>query len=316
MLTVIIVDVQDYYLKDFFQNILQDIIAETTKFNVETFTTSRNQQLRATLCNPTEDSFVIHSFTTSALLEGSELLRAKLAHKVNIPPMSLGQLVVDYQIMPTPGGILGGTISVVAGSWVSHQLGVEDVALISVLVNTDCKVRASRATVGMKINAPLLLSRLPNSFLVLNPTTQQQVISEKFSDKDKVMYHIYNALLGGLEQYRFFEWDSLELGGPLMIWVYFIVFFASLMLVVSLAGLLLMFMTCGAACPCRRRRSEPTVGFIQSPQALGSPGVEREPLDSVVGRSLACIEIDIPTEELKPKPHMTRSTTKPQIVQS
>ena len=56
-------------------------------------------------------------------------------------------------------------------------------------------------------------------------------------------------------------------------------------------------MTCGAACPCRRRRSEPTVGFIQSPQALGSPGVEREPLDSVVGRSLACIEIDIPTEE-------------------
>ena len=65
-----------------FDQCRQDIIAETTKFNVETFTTSRNQQLRATLCNPTEDSFVIHSFTTSALLEGSELLRAKLAHKV------------------------------------------------------------------------------------------------------------------------------------------------------------------------------------------------------------------------------------------
>ena len=71
-----------------------------------------------------------------------------------------------------------------------------------------------------------------------------EVISEKFSDKDKVMYHIYNALLGGLEQYRFFEWDSLELGGPLMIWVYFIVFFASLMLVVSLAGLLLLLGSC------------------------------------------------------------------------
>ena len=54
-----------------------------------------------------------------------------------------------------------------------------------------------------------------------------------------------------------------------------------------------MLMTCGAACRCRRR-SEPAVAFIQSPQALGSPGVE---LDSVVGRSLAFIEIDIPTEE-------------------
>lgn len=51
----------------------------------------------------------------------------------------------------------------------------QDVALISVLVNIDCKVRASRATVGMKINAPLLLSRLPNSFQLLNPYSQGKV---------------------------------------------------------------------------------------------------------------------------------------------
>ena len=175
------------------------------------------------------------------------------------------------------------------------------------------------------------------------------------------MYHLYNALLGGLKKYRFFEWDSLELGGPLMTWVYLIVFFASLMLVVSVAGLVLllgscchpaathtlcsvclfptftppqtstdihrhpqpnftveikapetsrnrlkvhpgpvglpwfcrlrMLMTCGAACRCRR--SEPAVAFIESPQA----GTDREPLDSVVGRSLAFIEIEIPAEE-------------------
>lgn len=310
--SVTIIDVRDYYLKDFVRNILQDILAETVKFDLTTFTTSRQEQLNATLCNPTDDRFVMHSLTASAVLDGSELLRANLAHKVDIPPMSLGQLVVDYQMLPNPGGMFGGTLSVVAGSWISHQLGTEDVALISVLLNIDCNVRDSRATVGMKINAPLLLSRLPNSFHLLNPDSQTKVISETFSEPDKVMYHLYNALLGGLEQYRFFEWNSLELGGPLMTWVYLIVFFASLMLVVSIAGLVLMLMTCGAACCCRRR-SQPAVAFIQSPQALGSPGVE---LDSVVGRSLAFIEIDIPTEELKPKPHMTRSTTKPQIVQS
>eukprot|EP00435_Cladocopium_sp_Y103_P044538 s1005_g12.t1 len=312
--SVTIIDVRDYYLKEFVKNILQDILAETSKFNVELFTTQRQEQLNATLCNPTDDSFVMHSLTASAVVDGSELLRANLAHKVDIPPMSLGQLVVNYHILPNPGGIFGGTVSVVAGSWVSHRLGVEDVALISVLVNTDCKVRASRATVGMKINAPLLLSRLPDSFLVLNAKTRKEAISETFSEPDKVMYHLYNALLGGLEQYRFFEWDSLELGGPLMIRVYFIVFFASLMLVVSVAGLVLMLMTC---CRCRRSRAPP-VPLVESSQTFGSPGSgDLEPLDSVVGRSLAFIEIDIPTEELKPKPHMTRSvSSKSRIVQS
>ena len=41
--------------------------------------------------------------------------------------MSLGQLVVNYQILPNPGGIFGGTVSVVAGSWASHQLGIEEI---------------------------------------------------------------------------------------------------------------------------------------------------------------------------------------------
>ena len=62
----------------------------------------------------------------------------------------------------------------------------QDVALISVLVNTDCKVRASRATVGMKVNAPLLLSRLPNSFLVLNAKTRQQVAQFRYYGEHQV----------------------------------------------------------------------------------------------------------------------------------
>jgi hypothetical protein len=42
--------------------------------------------------------------------------------------MSLGQLVVDYQMLPNPGGMFGGTLSVVAGSWISHQLGTEEIS--------------------------------------------------------------------------------------------------------------------------------------------------------------------------------------------
>lgn len=60
----------------------QDILAETVKFDLTTFTTSRQEQLNATLCNPTDNSFVMHSLTASAVLDGSELLRANLAHKV------------------------------------------------------------------------------------------------------------------------------------------------------------------------------------------------------------------------------------------
>lgn len=48
--------------------------------------------------------------------------------EVDIPPMSLGQLVVDYQLLPNPGGMVGGTFSVVAGSWISHQLGTEEIS--------------------------------------------------------------------------------------------------------------------------------------------------------------------------------------------
>lgn len=51
----------------------------------------------------------------------------------------------------------------------------QEVAMISVLLNMDCRVRQSRATVGLQINAPLLLSRLPDSFLLINPKTQSAV---------------------------------------------------------------------------------------------------------------------------------------------
>ena len=91
------------------------------------------------------------------------------------------------------------------------------------------------------------MTALPCLYVLCGPLLSQfsaEVISETFSEPDKVMYHLYNALLGGLEQYRFCEWNSLELGGPLMTWVYLIVFFASLMLVVSIAGLVLLLGSC------------------------------------------------------------------------
>ena len=55
------------------------------------------------------------------------MYRYVVPREVDVPPMSLGQLVVNYQILPNPGGIFGGTVSVVAGSWASHQLGIEEI---------------------------------------------------------------------------------------------------------------------------------------------------------------------------------------------
>ena len=111
--------------------------------------------------------------------------------------------------------------------------------MISVAIYTDCKVQESRATVGLRINAPLLMSKLPTSILTLNEEARQRAIEAEFGEPYMLQYHLYNALLGGLEYHRFFEWDSLELGGPLMTWVYTILLCASAMFSMSTAGIVL-----------------------------------------------------------------------------
>eukprot|EP00438_Fugacium_kawagutii_P003833 Skav220664 [mRNA] locus=scaffold1057:72689:74268:- [translate_table: standard] len=248
----------------------------------------------------------MHSLDARATLEEALFLTATLPKRARIAPRTLGVLSVDYHVLPDLGGILAGAVNVVMGSILAHKLGrdeaarsgwgcraatggagdrnweeliflvladpwifppsYQEVAMISVLLNMDCRVRQSRATVGLQINAPLLLSRLPDSFLLVNPKTQTavpwicckdfrsvaqlrhaivaqfavaEVISKSFSDPTKAMYHLFNALLGGLEIYPFFQWDSVNLGGPLMAWVYGILFFASTILTVSVTGIVL-----------------------------------------------------------------------------
>lgn len=308
---VTIKEVRDYYLKGLTRNMLQDILGEVSDFSVGTFTTQRKMQLNATVCNPTDSPFIMHSMTANGFLEGTTILEATLPRKVRIDPVSLGQLVLDYHVLPS----LGSLVAPIVGLGITTVLSgfsPEEVVMISVAINTDCKVQESRATVGLRINAPLLVSKLPTSFLTLNAEARQRAIEAEFGEPYMLQYHLYNALLGGLEYHRFFEWDSLELGGPLMTWVYTILLCASAMFSMSTAGIVLLLSQC-RKCRCRRRPLE-----LQPLDARDTP---LGGLDSVVGRSLDEVQIDlgdIAAEATKPKPHMTKSLSKKpgQLVQS
>lgn len=78
---VTIKEVRDYYLKGLTKDILQDILGEVSDFSVGTFTTQRKMQLNATVCNPTNSPFIMHSMTANGFLEGTTILEATLPRK-------------------------------------------------------------------------------------------------------------------------------------------------------------------------------------------------------------------------------------------
>ena len=79
---VTIKEVRDYYLKGLTRNMLQDILGEISDFSVGTVTTQRKMQLNATVCNPTDSPFIMHSMTATGFLEGTTILEATLPRKV------------------------------------------------------------------------------------------------------------------------------------------------------------------------------------------------------------------------------------------
>ncbi|CAJ1407294.1 unnamed protein product [Effrenium voratum] len=281
-------DVQEYYLSSFTYRLLDDFIVES--YNLSMADAGKPKQLVTQLCNPTDTDFRIQQLEVDGILgrKGGAFLTSQLQSPVVLPPHSVDDMVIEYVVIEDWNAVIAPAMGVAVASAISNYFTTDSTMLMSFVIRTDCVVRATQVYLGVRANYPLALSELPE---VWNWNASY------YANPDAFWVQLYVALLKGLENERVLEWDSLEVGGELMAWVYGVVTLCSVIFVSSTFMFMLLLLKQEVRCrTCRRR---------PPPRDLESICPEK-----VWGRSLADVEIEVPDEDLKSKPHLTKATTR------
>jgi len=286
-------DLQDYFLSSFSTRLMDIVIGE-----IDNFTTAiigQNVHISSYLCNPTDGIFALHDFHVSGLFQEEEFADIALSRPIILPPQSVGQMFIDYTVIADWTKLVLPVINTVVSSGLgSFGLGVGDeILMLSFVINTDCVARDTQIALGVQANVPIALEALPeiwlwNESFYFNPT--------------RFWADLYGAVNLGLRDRRFLEWDSLNISGEAMTWVYMIVLLCSVILVSAI--LLIMLLLLKMECQCRICRRRPEV----QDNHLNPICPEK-----VWGRSVSDLEIVIAEETPQSKPHLTKAMSQSRL---
>lgn len=293
-------DVQEYYLSSMTGRLINEFILESYRFSeLGVAGTGTKQMLASQLCNPTDAPYKIHRLDVDARLQDESFLEGSLRAEVLVPPSSVAGMVLEYIVVRNWQPLVATGLGVVINSAVGNMVSTHRATMqVSFIVRTVCTIRNTDVHLGIRANFPFLLAKLPEVWR-WNETY--------YRDKYEMQSMLYEAVLAGAaqeaeqRQLRLLEWDSLDVGGELMIWVYGVVICCSAAFVISLFMLMLIALKSGisrrSCCCCRCRRLPVT----EPAQLQGVCST------SVYGQRLEDICVEVAAEDPKPKPHLTKS---------
>lgn len=88
----------------------------------------------------------------------------------------------------------------------------------SLVIGLDCIARGAHVALSVRCNLPVMLGELPE-ILDWNASYHR--------DRTRFWADLYRAVNAGLARERLLEWDSLNVAGELMAWVYGVVILCS-----------------------------------------------------------------------------------------
>ncbi|CAK9006218.1 unnamed protein product [Durusdinium trenchii] len=290
---LLLADMQEYFLSSFMTRFMDLAIEEIDAMgNFSMGLVGKTRTLSGELCNPTDGHFELQKFDLEGYLEGSNFLSVQLPEPLHLKPESLGMLAIQYTFLKEWFELFIGGAKAAFLSF-SSNYGMSESAKMQVwlLIKVDCMVRDAGISIGIRCNLPLVLSKLPEV------SAWNQVWAE---DPQRFWADLYEAVNSGLDSQRFLEWDSLELGGGFMAWVYGTVITCSAILASSIFFFMLLLLKSGLQCRmCRSRTGEQQLSPVCP--------------DSVWGRSAFDLEIEIAEEQRQQKPHLTKAVSQSRL---
>ncbi|OLP94891.1 hypothetical protein AK812_SmicGene23020 [Symbiodinium microadriaticum] len=278
--------------------LINEFILESYRFSdLGIAGTGTKQTLASQLCNPTDAPYKIHRLDVDARLQDESFLEGSLRDEVLVPPSSVAGMVLEYIVVRNWQPLVTAGLGVVINSAMGNIDSTHRATMqVSFIVRTVCTIRNTDVHLGVRANFPFLLAKLPEVWR-WNETY--------YRDKYEMQSMLYEAVLEGAaqeaeqRQLRLLEWDSLDVGGELMIWVYGVVICCGAAFVISLFMLMLIALKSGissrSCCRCRR---------LPATEPAQLQGVCAT---SVFGQRLEDICVEVAAEDLKPKPHLTKS---------